>query len=105
MNDSEFIAQADHVLKRIELALDATEGDLDCSMPGAGILEVEFGDGGKIIINRHGVTQEIWVAARSGGFHFRWDGESWLDTRSGRELMAVLSELVSAQTGQIVTLR
>ena len=105
MNDSEFIALADQTLKQLELALETSDADLDCSMTSNGVLEIEFDDGGKIIVNRHGVAKEIWVAARSGGFHFRWDGQAWRDTRSGRELMAVLSELVSAQVGMSVVLR
>lgn len=105
MNDSEFITLADQALTRIELALETSGADLDCAMTGSGVLEIEFDDGGKIIVNRHAVAKELWVAARSGGFHFRWNGQSWSDTRSGRELMAVLSDLVSAQVGTKVDLR
>ena len=104
MNDSEFTALADQALKRIELALDTCDADLDCAMTSEGVLEVEFRDRSKVIINRHSVAQEIWVAARTGGFHFRWDGQSWRDTKSGRELMAALSELVSAHIGETVVL-
>jgi CyaY protein len=68
------------------------------------VLEVEFADGTKMIINRHGAAREIWVAARAGGFHFRWDGAKWRDSRDGSELFAALSRLVSAQSGQAVVL-
>jgi len=69
------------------------------------VLEIEFADGSRMVINRHGAAREIWVAARSGGFHFRWDGSVWRDTRDGAELFAALSRLVSAQGGQPVLLR
>ena len=105
MNDSEFIALADQTLKQLELALETSDADLDCSMTSNGVLEIEFDDGGKIIVNRHAVAKEMWVAARSGGFHFRWDGSVWRDTRTGGELMAALSDLVSAQSGIKVDLR
>ena len=105
MNDSEFIALADQTLKQLELALEASDADLDCSMTSNGVLEIEFDDGGKIIVNRHAAAKEVWVAARSGGFHFRWDGQSWRDTRSARELLAVLSDMASAQAGTEVDLR
>jgi CyaY protein len=105
MHDSEFIVLADQALERIERALEASGADLDCAMVGSGVLEIESDDGGKIVVNRHAVAREVWVAARSGGFHFRWDGQAWRDTRDGRELMAVLSELVSAQAGVTVDLR
>jgi len=104
MNDSEFNALAEAALARIEAALENCGADLDFETAGTGVLEIEFDDGGKIIVNRHGAAQEIWVAARSGGFHYRWDGSAWRDTRDGSELMAVLSRLVSAQAGAPVVL-
>ena len=104
MNDSEFNALADEVLQRIEAGLEASGADLDFEMASAGVLEIEFADDSKIIVNRHGAAKEIWVAGRSGGFHFRWTGQSWCDTRDGSELMLALSRLVSAQAGEPVTL-
>lgn len=105
MHDSEFIVLAEQVLETIERRLEASDADLDCARASDGVLEIEFDDGGKIVVNRHAAAQEIWVAARSGGFHFGWDGRGWKGTRDGRELMAVLSELVSAQAGMIIDLR
>jgi CyaY protein len=104
MNDTEFQALSGQALQRIERALEASGLDADCELKEGGVLEVEFADGSKIIINRHGVAREIWVAARAGGFHFRWDGARWLDSRDGSELFAALSRLVSAQSGTAVIL-
>jgi CyaY protein len=104
MTDSEFNALADAVLAQIEAGLEASDADLDFEMASAGVLEVEFADGSKIIVNRHGSAKEIWVAAKSGGFHYRWDGAVWRDTRDDGELIAALSKLVSAQAGQPVDL-
>ena len=104
MNDSEFNTLADTALNRIEAGLDASGADLDFAMVSAGVLEIEFADGGKIIVNRHGAAKELWVAARSGGFHYRWNGQAWRDTRDGGELMAALSSLISAQSGTLVSL-
>ena len=97
MNDSEFIALADKAMKSIEAMLETSTVDLDFALVSSGVLEIELADGGKIIVNRHGAAQEIWVAAKSGGFHFRWDGENWRDTRDGSELAAKVSGLVAAQ--------
>ncbi len=102
MDDSEFETLAERVLARIETALDGA--DLDWERPGAGILEIEFGDGSKMVVNRHAVAREIWIAARSGGFHFRWDGEGWVDTRDGSGLFARLAELIRHQAGVEVSL-
>ena len=104
MNDSEFARLADLVLQRIEAGLDTTGADLDFAMVASGVLEIEFAERSKIIVNRHAAAKEIWVAARSGGFHFRWDGEFWRDTRDGGELFVALSALVSAHAGERVEL-
>lgn len=104
MEDKEFNALADLALTAIDAALEASGADVDCELAAGGVLEIEFADGSKIIVNRHGVAKEIWVAARAGGFHFRWDGAVWRDTRDGAELMAKLSALASQQAGEPVSL-
>ena len=105
MDDREFNSLADAALARIEAALEASGADLDFELAAGNVLEIEFSDGSKIIVNRHGVAREIWVAARSGGFHFRWDGAAWVDTRDGAELMAKLSTLASQPAGEVLTLK
>src|SRR3954463_15163421 len=104
LSEGEFEALATPVLERIEAALEASGLDVDTELKPGGVLEIEFADGSKMIVNRHGAAREIWVAARSGGFHFRWDGAAWRDSRQGIELFASLSKLVSAQGGQPVLL-
>lgn len=105
MEDSEFNTLAGQALARIDAALEACAADLDFELAAGGVLEIEFADGSKIIINRHAVAKEIWVAARAGGFHFRWDGAAWRDTRDNAELMEKLSALASQQAGESVDLR
>lgn|SRR6266852_4135631 len=105
MNDTEFESLAGRALARIEAALEQSGLDADVELKEGGVLEIEFADGTKMVINRHAAAREIWVAARAGGFHFRWDGAAWRDTREGSELFAALSKLVSAQSGQPVLLR
>ncbi|MBS4019406.1 MAG: iron donor protein CyaY [Dechloromonas sp.] len=104
MDDSEFNVRAEQAMSRIEAALEASSADIDFELASGGVLEIEFADGSKIIVNRHAVAREIWVAARSGGFHFRWNGQAWCDTRDGAELMARLSVLASQQAGESVVL-
>ncbi len=105
MDDKDFNRLADAMLARIEAALEASGVDLDFELGAGGVLEIEFADDSKIIVNRHGVNQEIWVAARAGGFHFRWDGAAWRDTRDNAELLEKLSGLASQQAGEPVDLR
>ncbi|TMH59948.1 MAG: iron donor protein CyaY [Betaproteobacteria bacterium] len=96
-DESAFLALTDRVLDAIGAALDAAEnGDLDWS-ENDGVLSVDCGTGGRIIVNRHVPNREIWVAAKSGGFHFRPESGAWRDTRGGEELGAVLQRLLQQQ--------
>lgn len=105
MTPSEFESLADAMLEKIARAVEESGADCDCEPTASGVLELEFGDGTRIVVNRHSVAQEIWVAARSGGYHFRFDGSKWVDTRDKRELLAALSALIAAQSGGAVVLR
>ena len=100
MTEIEFNQAVDATLAHIQRALE--DAGLDFETPADGIVEIEFDDGGKIIINRHGVAREIWVAARSGGFHFKPLDAGWFDTRSGEPLYDKLATLIAAQGGVMV---
>jgi CyaY protein len=108
MDEREFMAAADAELARIEAALEAASdsgaADFDYELKAGGIIEIEFDNGSKIIVNRHAAAREIWLAAKSGGFHFRPDGGRWVGTRDGEELMVALSRAVSQQAGTSVRL-
>ena len=81
----------------------ATGIDVDTERNEA-VLEIEMANGTKIIVSGNTPVREIWVAAKSGGFHYRNSGGKWLDSRSGEELFAGLSRCVSAQSGEMVIL-
>ncbi|MDO8349705.1 MAG: iron donor protein CyaY [Gallionella sp.] len=98
MNESEFNQLADTALAKIETASD--DCGVDCNRSG-NLLEIEFDNGAKIIINRHDINKEIWVAAKSGGFHYAWQDEAWRSQRDDSELYAKLTELFTAQGEEI----
>ena len=102
MDESAFNALAEAELARIETALEDCGVDIDIEPKPGGVLEIEFDNGSKMIINRHTAAREIWVAARSGGFHFRPEAGQWINTRDGTELYGVLSKLVSEQGGSAI---
>jgi CyaY protein len=104
MDEKEFNRLAAEMMARIEAGLEASGADLDFELAAGGVLEIELADGSKIIVNRHAVAKEIWVAARSGGFHFHWRDGVWIDTRDGAELLAKLSSLLSQQAGETILL-
>ncbi|MCK9199775.1 MAG: iron donor protein CyaY [Gallionella sp.] len=96
MIESEFNQLADAALARIEKAVDDCGGDVECNRSG-NVLEIEFDNGQKIIVNRHDINREIWVAAKSGGFHYAWKDGVWHSQRDDSELFARLVELFAAQ--------
>lgn len=98
MNESEFNQVANATLARIETAVDESGAD---SNQSGNVLEIEFDNGAKIIINRHDINKEIWVAAKSGGFHYGWRDGAWINQRDGSELYATLQELFSLQDDEI----
>lgn len=102
MTESEYSHLADATLNRLEAALDAAE--IDYERAAGGVLEIEFDNGSVIVVNKQAAAREIWVAAKSGGFHYRWGAAAWRDTRGGEELFAALARLASAQSGNRVEL-
>jgi CyaY protein len=104
MSEKTFLDEAETALNKIEAAMDRLNDedviDVECKRSG-NVLEIEFIDNGsKIIVNTQAAMQEIWVAAKSGGFHYKQrDGGKWIDTRDGSELFAALSAVASAQGG------
>jgi CyaY protein len=106
MGESEFLAQAEATLNAIEAALDrlndADMTDVECSRSG-NVLEIEFIDNGsKIIVNSQAAMQELWLASRSGGYHYKQQDGKWINTRDGSELFATLSDEVTRQGGNPV---
>ncbi len=103
MTESEFHRRVDLVLAELEASFDDADVDIDAAL-SAGILTLTFENNSKIIINRQTANREIWVAAKSGGFHFRFDGASWRDTRSNEQLESLLSRVVSIQCESAITI-
>lgn len=92
MTENEFNELADAVFDRIEQAIDASSTDIECNLNGP-VLELELDDGSQIVVNRHGPNQEIWLAAKSGGFHYAYQDGQWVSRRDGGELFAKLENL------------
>ena len=104
MNETEFLNAARAVLERVEAVLDASGLDLDIERKSDGVLDLEFENASHIVVNLQTPMRQIWIAAKSGGFHFEAREGVWCDTRSGEEFFAALSRQVSAQSGDGVVL-
>ncbi len=103
-----FAERIDRALSAIEASLDdlADTVDVDCERNG-NVLTLSFENGRRIVVNGQEASTELWVAARSGAFHYRWDDAkaAWIDTRSGDDVRVVLSRLVADETGISATIR
>lgn len=104
MDESRFNQLADEMLSRIEASLEDVAADFDFELKPGGVIELDFDEGGKIIINRHTAAREIWIAARSGGFHFKIADADWVNTRDGTSLFAALERCISEQAGVPIVL-
>ena len=112
IDDKQFHQLGAHLLQSIEMALEAADDtldlDLDIERQGGNVINIRFRDKSVIVVNTQPPLHEIWVAAKSGGYHYRWAGSMaqplWLDTKTGRELLSDLSQFSSAQAGQAINI-
>jgi len=110
IDDRQFYQLGSNLLQSIEAALEAADDeldlDLDVERQGGNVINIRFRDKSVIVVNTQPPLHEIWVAAKSGGYHYRWAGTMatplWLDTKTGRELLSDLTQFASAQAGQAV---
>jgi CyaY protein len=101
MTESGFLQHTDALFAHIEDQIDEGGWDFDCRFAG-NVLTIEADNGTQIIVNRHTPNQELWIAAKSGGYHFSEQNGRWLATRDGSEFFAVLNEALSAACGEAV---
>ena len=102
MTDLEFMDQAERLLSGLEQACDRlndeTDADIDNQRVG-GMVTLTFDNRSQIVINLQKPLHEVWLAARCGGFHYRFDGECWLDTKGQGEFWESLARYASEQAG------
>ncbi len=105
MNESDFDQLSEQTMLAIEDAIDECGVDIDYDNAG-GILTLEFDNGSQIIINKQTPLTQLWVAARSGGFHFDYDTDEacWRLQGGGEELFSCLSRYCGEQAGEAVAL-
>ena len=103
MTDPEYLDRAEAALAAIERGCDrindATDADIDNQRVG-GMITIIFPNKSQLIVNLQPPLHEIWLAARSGGYHYRHNGTAWVDTKTGEELFANLSREATVQGGQ-----
>jgi CyaY protein len=107
MTETQFLHIVEETLAAIEAACETASEEsgveIDCSRAGH-VLNLEFEDGGKVVINAQAPMQQLWLAARSGALHFAYSDGRWLDTRGGTEFFDALSRAVTEQAGTDIRL-
>ena len=108
MTDLEYIDCAERLLQAVEQCCDrindATDADIDNQRSG-GMITLAFSNGSQIIINLQKPLHEVWMAAQSGGYHYRFDGSVWRDTKGGNDFFAQLRSDAAAQSGLVLDFR
>ena len=103
MTDLEFLDTAERLLSRIEGSCDRindeTDADIDNQRVG-GMITITFSNRSQIIVNLQKPLHEVWLAARCGGFHYKFDGAHWMDTKGQGEFWQSLSRYASEQSGR-----
>jgi CyaY protein len=103
MTDTEYQDHAEALLRAVELACDRINDDTDADIDNqrvGGMITLTFANRSQIIINLQKPLHEVWMAARAGGFHYKHDGSTWMDTKGQGEFFAHLSRYASEQSGQ-----
>lgn len=102
MTETEFDELISAILDTIETHADDWYDKLDVDVDTkreANVLNLLFNNKVPVVINSQAPMQELWVAAPNGGFHYRFDGRHWRDTRGGPDLHDALSQIFSDVTG------
>ena len=103
MTDTEYQDRAEALLRAVELACDRINDDTDADIDNqrvGGMITLTFANRSQIIVNLQKPLHEVWMAARAGGFHYKFDGSVWMDTKGQGEFFAHLSRCASEQSGQ-----
>ncbi|MEX0942817.1 MAG: iron donor protein CyaY [Pseudomonadales bacterium] len=103
MQDSEFHDEVDGIFDEIELGIDELEDDVDVDSSG-GVLTLTFPNGSAAIFSRQVANHEIWIAAKSGGFHLHKDGEHWFCGLTKESLEQIVHRVFVEQLGREVTI-
>ncbi|WP_333913995.1 iron donor protein CyaY [Vibrio coralliirubri] len=101
MNETEFHQLVDIQMQNIEEAIDESEADIDYEVTG-NVMTLEFENRSQIIINRQEPMKEIWLASKSGGFHFKLVDDKWTCSKTGMELFEMVKEECVKHVGEAI---
>ena len=103
MTDLEYLDKAEQLLMAVEQSCDRLNDEVDADIDAqrvGGMVTLVFANRSQIVINQQKPLHEIWLAAKAGGFHYKFDGTQWQDTKGSGEFFANLSRFASKQIGR-----
>jgi CyaY protein len=100
LSEARFHDLVDATQQALEDIFDDSGLDLDLEN-SAGVLTVRFENGTQLIFSRQEPLRQLWLAARSGGFHFDYDqaSERWVCDSSDEQLGEMLARITLEQSG------
>lgn len=108
MTELEYLDQAEALLRAVESGCDSINdqglADIDNQRVG-GMVTLTFANRSQIIVNLQKPLQEVWMASKSGGYHYKYVAGSWMDTKGQGEFFSALSSNASQQAGVPLTFR
>lgn len=102
MDEQRYLHLADDAFHAIERAFEDVDPDLAEVVLAGDVLTIGYQDGSKCIVNTQRPTRQIWLAARSSGWHFRYEEATgrWVDDRgAGVELMRCVADVTKQTVG------
>lgn len=106
MTDPEYMDHAEALLRQVETGCDRinddTDADIDSQRVG-GMVTITFRNGTQIVVNLQKPLHEVWLAAKAGGYHYKFDGRKWMDTKGQGEFFENLNRQATQQAGQPLT--
>ncbi len=106
MTDLEYLDKAEQLLMAVEQSCDRLNDEVDADIDAqrvGGMVTLVFANRSQIVINQQKPLHEIWLAAKTGGYHYKFDGKNWLDTKGSGEFFENLSRFASEQAGLPLT--
>lgn len=96
----QYMHHAEQLLLAVEQGCDQindhSDADVDVQRSG-NVVTITFANRSQIVVNLQKPLHEVWLAAHAGGFHYRFDGTQWRDTKGGEEFFSCLSRCATEQ--------
>ena len=103
MTETGFKDLVEEMIIQVEDALEDLDGDIDYESSD-GILTIVMENKSQIIINRQTAAFQLWLAAKSGGYHYDYVDGHWQDDRTAELFTDAINRCLTEQSGEKIIL-